>query len=127
MIQGFEEQTAPLSEAERAAVRYIIPLLSNARGKNNAVFNDQLASACPIGIRPNPARIRKIINYIRNTDLVPCLIASSKGYYVAEKESELREYEDSLDNRAKSILETRDSIKRQRLERFSGLKQGRLW
>lgn len=108
-------------------MEFIVPTLKLAYGHENAVFNQQIAESCPEEIKPNPARIRKIINHIRQNDLVPCLIASSKGYYVAETEEELLDYEDSLRGRADAIMGVCESIERQRKMRFGGPFQGRLF
>ncbi|MBR5414144.1 MAG: hypothetical protein IK114_14120 [Fibrobacter sp.] len=108
-------------------MEFIIPTLKLAYGRENAVYNQQIADSCPLELKPGPARIRKIINHIRQNDLVPCLIASSKGYYIAETEDELKEYEDSLRGRAEAIMGVCESIERQRKYRFGGPFQGRLF
>ena len=115
MIHGFDAETAPLNERELALVPAIVAMLRGALGEKNAVYNQQL---CAIDPYLKSARVRKLINYIRCEGLVPCLIASSKGYYIAETELELLEYEDSLTNRATAIFEVRNKIAEQRRERF---------
>ena len=127
MINGFSQETAPLSDVELRAMDFIIPTLKLAYGRENAVYNQQIADACPAELKPGPARIRKIINHIRQNDLVPCLIATSKGYYVAESEEELKDYEDSLRGRAEAIMGVCESIERQRKLRYGGPFQGRLF
>lgn len=115
MIHGFDNETAPLNEMEMAVIPLFVARLQQAVGKKNAVYNQQLAQIAP---SLAGARVRKLINYIRCEGLVPCLIASSKGYYIAETELELLEYEDSLTNRATAIFEVRNKIAEQRRERF---------
>ncbi|MFA5650618.1 MAG: hypothetical protein WC914_05700 [Proteiniphilum sp.] len=60
------------------------------------------------------ARFRKIINHIRREDIIPGLVATSEGYYIAETEQELKDYEMSLLGREMAIREVRESITRQR-------------
>lgn len=108
-------------------MEFIIPTLKMAYGRENAVYNQNIAESCPQEIRPGAARIRKIINHIRQNDLVPCLIATSKGYYVAQTEEELKDYENSLRGRAEAIMGVCESIERQRKQRYGGPFQGRLF
>lgn len=120
MLNGFEEETAPLSENERELLPYIIPLLERCVGKKNAVKSHDISfylSHTP-GARVDGPRIRKIINHIRTNGLVSCLVATSSGYYVAETEQELLDYEESLNTRATAIWKIRGHIMHQRAERF---------
>ena len=124
MINGFSNETAPLSESELEAVPVIVSALKQAYGKDNALYNQQL---CSLVDGLTSARLRKIINHIRQNGLVQCLIASSKGYYIAETEQEIRDYEESLLGRELAIREVRESIANQRNARFNGGFQGRLF
>ena len=124
MINGFNEQTAPLTDKELAAVPTIASALKRAFGKDNAVYNQQLCALAP-GL--TSARLRKIINHIRKTNLVPLLLASSKGYYIAENEQEVIAYEESLRCRESAIREVREAISNQRKDKFYGGHQGRLF
>ena len=129
MINGFDEETAPLSDNERELLPYVIPLLEHCVGKKNALKNKDISfylSHTP-GAKIDGPRIRKIINHIRQNDLVSCLIATSNGYYVAETEQELRDYEDSLNARATAIWQIRGHIMHQREARFSRPTQGVLF
>ena len=47
-------------------------------------------------IKIRPERLRKIINFIRLNDFVPCLCSTSKGYFIAHTNEELHEYIKSL-------------------------------
>lgn len=126
MINGFDIETAPLSDSEKEAVPSVVTFLMKANGSSRAVLNQQIVRAFP-ELRLSSARVRKIINHIRQNNLVPCLIASSKGYYVAESERELLDYEDSLRGRELAIRGVRESIEKQRKARYCGLVQGRLF
>lgn len=117
-------ETAPLSDKELEAVPVLVSVLKQAYGKENAIYNQRLCSLVP-GL--TSARLRKIINHIRQNGLVQCLIASSRGYYVAETEQEIKDYEESLLGREMAIREVRKSIEDQRMSRFSGGCQGRLF
>lgn len=115
MINGFDKQTEPLTEYElNVLVPVIAKGLSKKVGKDMAVTNKFIVSRLRSGYKISEARVRKIINYIRTKDIVPCLIATSDGYYVSEDESELKDYEDSLIGRENAIREVRLSIHRQR-------------
>lgn len=131
MITGFENETAPLTESEREAVPYIEQIIKSAVGRDNAVTNKQIIRLVnnrhELKFILREARVRKIINHIRSNDIIPCVIATSTGYYVAQNERELLEYEDSLRARADAIMSVCDSIKRQRQSRFGGTYQPSLF
>ena len=115
MLNGFTTETAPLSYSEKNLIPPFVTFLENARGKDNAVTNRDLQA---LGYHLPSVRVRKIINHIRTNNLVPCLVASNKGYYIAETEQELLDYEESLTGRANEILRVRDKIAEQRMERY---------
>lgn len=122
MIQGFSEQTEPLTEQEEQV--YLPPIvrgLMTKHGKGCSVTNKAIVDGLKrnLGIHITEARVRKIINHIRTHDIVPCLIATSNGYYIASSEQELKEYEDSLLGREAAIRQVRQSIQRQRIARYS--------
>lgn len=115
MIQGFDNETAPLNEYETGV---LLPLLIRGLrvkvGRNSAITNKYIVSSLRGSCKITEALVRKIINHIRTNDLIPGLIATSDGYFIAETEQELREYEDSLKGREDAIREVRISIARQR-------------
>ena len=99
MIQGFDEQTEPLTEYEETQILpQIVRGLRQKIGKAMSVTNKSIVEGMKrnLGLKITEPRVRKIINHIRIHDLVPCLIATSQGYYVAESEQELKDYEESL-------------------------------
>ena len=121
MITGFEEQTEPLTDQEREV--FLPPIIKGLRvkvGKEKAVTNKDivrgLKANCDIKI--GEARVRKMINHIRNNDIIPCLIATSKGYYIAETKDEMLDYIDSLYGRVEAIEADALSMKRQMLARW---------
>ena len=64
---------------------------------------------------------KKLINHIRTNDLIPGLMATSEGYFIASSAAELMEYEESLKNREDAIRAVRLSIARQRREFYEGI------
>ena len=116
MIKGFDNETQPLTEYERSVILPIIlEGLKTKIGKANAVTNKHIISRLRgNSYKVDAARIRKVINYIRTNDLLPGLIATSEGYFLATTEGELLEYEDSLKGREEAIKAVRLSIARQR-------------
>ena len=61
----------------------------------------------------SPPRLRKVINHIRTKGIVKCLIASSKGYYIAESREEIEAYLEGLKGREDAIRQINRSIKLQ--------------
>lgn len=116
MIKGFNSETAPLTEYEE---KVLLPLvlrgLKTKIGKENAVTNRTIVQRLNIaGYTVTEPRIRKLINHIRMTDLLPGLIATSGGYFLATSEAELLDYEQSLIGREDAIKQVRLAIARQR-------------
>lgn len=120
MINGFDEETAPLNEKEEKLLPFVIALLETHKGKDKAITSKTISYNILVQKyeKVDGPRIRKIINHIRQNGLVSCLVATSSGYYVAETEQELLDYEDSLQGRASAIWQIRAHIQRQREERF---------
>ena len=109
MIKGFDQQTQPLSEYEE---NVLLPVILQGL---NAVTNRTIVMRLSVaGYKIDEARCRKLINHIRTTDILPGLIATSGGYFLAENEAELLDYEESLLGRENAIKEVRLAIARQR-------------
>lgn len=116
MIKGFSNETSPLNDYElRVLLPVILEGLKDKQGKRNAVTNGYIIGRLKQqGYRIEAARLRKVINHIRTNDLIPGLIATSEGYFLAENEQELMDYEDSLRGREEAIKAVRLAIARQR-------------
>lgn len=116
MIKGFNSETAPLTEYEENVLLPLVLLgLKTKIGKENAVTNRTIVQRLNIaGYTVTEPRIRKLINHIRMTDLLPGLIATSCGYFLATSEAELLDYEQSLIGREDAIKQVRLAIARQR-------------
>jgi arginine repressor len=115
MIINFEEHTHELNGyEERTLLPLLIKGLKTKVGKDKAVTNKQICKALTeSGYKINDTRIRKMIQYIRVNDLVPLLIATSKGYYLATEEEQVEKYIRSLSERLSAISKTRDALIRQ--------------
>lgn len=86
MIKGFENETKPLTNYEQdILLPVVVKGLKGKIGVANAVSNSHICkSLSAAGYDVTEVRIRKIINHIRVNGLVFFLIASGKGYYIAE-------------------------------------------
>tara|TARA_R100001463_G_scaffold11977_5_gene33136 strand:+ start:5322 stop:5684 length:363 start_codon:yes stop_codon:yes gene_type:complete len=105
MINGFEKETEPLSADELKALPILIEGFKKLKGKDLAMTAKRISASMKKHhfMIIDGARIRKLVNYIRTNDKVPFLMATSRGYYVAESQEEVIEYIKSLKDRADSI------------------------
>ena len=106
MIKKFEKETKPLTDwEEKTLLPIMVKELSKHRSSRNAIKSDILShkveEAC--GQRPNSARIRKVVNHIRICGLLPCLVATSDGYFIATSHNEIADCVISLRQRARQI------------------------
>ena len=111
-IQGFEDKTHELNEYELTVlVPNIVRHLKTKVGEKNAVTNSYVCKKYKeAGKKLSSVRFRKIINHIRIHGLVFNLVASSKGYYVANSQSECERFIESLDQRINAITKVRDAM-----------------
>lgn len=115
MLKGFNEETSPLTEYEMTELMPVmIRGLQTKKGKANAVTNKHIVRSLKSNFKISEPRVRKIINNIRTNHTIPGLIATSEGYYIAETEQELIDYEESLLGREMAIRQVRESIAMQR-------------
>ena len=111
MIDGFETETAPLSEYEKSLVAPMIAGLKTKLGQGNAITNKVIcAKMKTAGYKCTPVRVRKIINHIRTKRLLHNLVASSRGYYIETDPVKILAYKKSLKERAKAILAVSESF-----------------
>jgi hypothetical protein len=98
MITGFENITFKLTEEELRLAKNMAIGLANRVGVEQAITSKKMIKAYgeTYGLILSDARIRKIINYLRLNKIVPRLVASSKGYYVATSLKDLERYKKSL-------------------------------
>lgn len=117
MIRNFEEQTHELTDYEiKEVLPVVIAGLKYRVGDKMAVTSSK-AIATLKSTRPelkiNGPRWRKIINHIRINSLIPCLISTSKGYYIAQTKHEVKDYMESLRERINSITAVYDAMEYQ--------------
>ena len=112
MLKGFEEQTHELTEYELSnIVPVLVEGLNKRVGKNKAITNPtickHLSEYYKIKKITEP-RVRKCIHFIRQRNLVPRLIATSKGYWVATSLQELLDWQTTLKGRINAMTNTYD-------------------
>lgn len=110
MINGFEEETGPLSTEEISLVPRLIKGFSHRIGEKNAITSDQIIYKLKAeGHKMSGPRLRKIVNHIRTKKILVNLIATSKGYYIETDPDKIRDYIDSLKARANAIMAVANS------------------
>ena len=115
MITNFERETHELNGYElNKLLPIIVQGLSTKIGKEKAITNKSICKAMQSqGYKVHDARLRKVIHHIRAHDLIPYLIATSKGYYIATNGQEVEDYIKSLSERISSIQFVKQSMQRQ--------------
>lgn len=115
MIESFYNETKPLTEYEKAALLPVmVNCLSKHIGEGQAITNGKMCEALNgKGYNVNETRIRKLINHIRINGLVKCLVATSKGYFVATNAHELNSHISSLKGREDAIKTVRNALMEQ--------------
>jgi hypothetical protein len=110
MIKNFEEFTIELTPTEYRLIPMMVDRFNNKRGIIHIVTAETMIAKIneAFGIKLKDTRIRKIIQYIRVNNLVPGLIATSKGYYTAETTAEINEWIESLKAREFAIRQIRE-------------------
>ena len=117
MLKGFTKQTESLTDYE---LFKLVPAIvkcfqANHIGRENAITNDEMCKKLQYhNYNCNAVRMRKIINYIRRKGLVPCLIATSEGYYVTRSVNEMDDFIASLKGREDAIRAVRLEMEKQR-------------
>ena len=114
MINGFEEQTAELAPDEMKIVKILVNRFQQKVGKKHIVNNPQICVALKehYNIVTTEPRIRKVVQYIRNNNLLIGFIANSKGYYVADTKEEIEAWLNTMIQRRNSIETTIQKAKK---------------
>jgi hypothetical protein len=114
MVHGFEHITHELNEHEE---KVLLPVIANriatsAVGKVNAITGEQLIGYLQSrSMKSSPARIRKIVQYIREAKILRGLLASGNGYYISTNSIEIKEYADkSYGSRIREMLRVHQSL-----------------
>lgn len=115
MLKTFEEVTVELNAEEEKFVGIIAKRFELKKGKDNIVTADQIIKglATHYGITFKESRVRKMIQFIRLNNLVPGLVANSKGYFVTETPQELEDWIESLRSRENAIRHIRETAEKQ--------------
>ena len=103
MIEGFERETAPLTDDEMRLLPIIIAGLKTKVGKEMAIHGATICEKVSekFGKLTEP-RLRKIVNHIRTNGMLP-VIATSKGYYISHDRDEIHAQIQSLEQRREAI------------------------
>lgn len=124
MIEGFEDYTDELTDEEKKILEVLVVGLKEYRGRKRAISNSQICTKLndwfPIntwGISKTyvltPVRVRMMVHIIRHSNLLPLLLSSSNGYYIAATKSEVMSTLNSLKQRIGSIQEIHDALEKQ--------------
>lgn len=109
MIPTFEEHTAPLTDYE---LHTLLPIMiqgfKKKIGVENCVTNPQICKSLKDkGYKISEPRVRKLVFHIRHNNLVPKLIASSKGYWIATNKEEIEMWLSSVNAKIDALEETK--------------------
>jgi DNA-directed RNA polymerase specialized sigma54-like protein len=110
MIKNFEEFTIELTPTEQWLIPMMVDRFKMKRGIEHIVTADTMIAKIheAFGVKLKDTRIRKIIQFIRVNNLVPGLIATSRGYYTAETTAEINDWIESLKAREAAIRHIRE-------------------
>jgi hypothetical protein len=110
MIKNFEEFTIDLTPTEHRLIPMMVDRFKMKRGIAHIVTAETMISKIneSFGVKLKDTRIRKMIQFIRVNNLVPGLIATSRGYYTAETIDEINEWIESLKAREFAIRQIRE-------------------
>lgn len=113
MIDGFELETAPLTDDEKKLVPIIIAGLNKMDDVSKALHGKEICKGINVkyGANLTEPRLRKITNFIRSEGILP-VIATSKGYYISRDKDVIRKQVDSLDQRIAAIEVARNGLKK---------------
>lgn len=92
-------------------------ILLQHRGKNNAITSKNVSSIMGFPMEDTQAKSRKEIHKTAEMFNLP-LLSCSHGFYIAETEQELEEYNRGIDNRISGIEKNRQIVN----ENFKRLK-----
>lgn len=119
MIKGFEQYTEDLTAYERSTLlNVLVKSMALRRGKENAIKGAAIvqilkdrdkASGEGRYKKVTEQRIKKVLSYIRINNLVPGLMATQDGYFVAVTLKDMETYIDSLTGRINAINALRDT------------------
>lgn len=105
MLKGFEEITSELYPSEKAVLLpMLMAKLVTHKGQGNAITNPELIQYCATrGVKANPGRVRKVIEHIRQSNLLEGLIANKRGYFMCETPAEFKEWLETMEQRRNAL------------------------
>lgn len=112
MVINFEEFTEPLTDREKELIPYFYDFfINNTIGKENIKRSDKIIKIMTKILMANnisfkgitPVLIGKIVHILRYEIIIPNLIGTSRGYYVAIDDQEILDGIESMRQRATSI------------------------
>lgn len=117
MITNFEDITCRLNPEEAQMLPTLVEIMKTKTGSRNAITSGEINYLMKQSghVKIYGARIRKLIHYIRIENLVPRLIATSKGYYIPSTKQEFAQYIKSLEERILSIQQIKAEMIKQNL------------
>ena len=115
MIKGFEEFTAELNDYE---LRTLLPAVYHGMitklGKEKAISSSEVVKAMNHhGLKITAPRLRKIMHIIRVSGMIPGILGTSKGYFIARTNDEYLDYLVSINQRLEHIQSLRDALTKQ--------------
>lgn len=115
MIDGFETYSPELTEEDKKVAQWIARGIERRVGKDRAITNKEMRERLKErNIQLSGPKVRKIVQYIRVSGLVPLLMATSEGYCVARDLEEFDQYLESFRQRTRSMEYTLQQLKIQR-------------
>ncbi len=99
--------TEDLSEHEATVIRdMVVEEMAGRSARSMAIGAARLAKLIrKRGEKVTTPRIKKIINLIRKTGLMPNIIEGYRGYHLAQSSAELKRYTSSLQARSLALFE----------------------
>lgn len=116
MVTGFEDITTDLTAKDMDILQFVLNGLSMCREPRHSeevcelilqLYWESEETYIPF----SSVRLRKFVNFIRAHSLLP-IIATSKGYYVAYEQEEIRKQIKSLNERASAITKCANGLKK---------------
>ena len=115
MIENFDEFTYELSEEEKKLIPILIKGFQSHDYENPITASEIVLKmnvwleSNNFNIKLSEPRLRKCVNYIRSTSIIP-LIATSKGYFVSYDTDIISSQVKSLTQRANSIYDCAEGL-----------------
>lgn len=124
MLKNFEHDTCPLNDYEKnKLLPAVVRVLERCKGRERAITNKKMIHLYLDDYAVDPVRLRKVLHYIRTKHLIEGLMATGRGYYIAQRREELDNYLKSLEGRMNALKELWQSIIRQRDKLFPEKKE----